>query len=199
MDDLQSSGLLEQLEKSLSSVYEIITNQHKSKENIKLILAILGTFHSVDEVWTKKDSEHLRARETPPRSPPKIKRISSPLGQAGRAGKTHRTSESIGEVKSVSPLHRARGSVSVLSSGLGEAGVQGDFNSGIGYSFAKEMKLSGRSSDCPGPAHYSPSISHVKPRSPVRSFSKNQRITEILNPESSPGPVYNPQLRFISR
>lgn len=200
MDKLQSSGLLEQLEKCLSSAYESLTNQPKSKENLKLILSILGAFQPVDEVWTKKDKEQiLRSKETPPRSPPKIKRITSPQDWAGRVLKTHRTSESIGEIKSISPLHQPKSSLSVLSCGLGEGLTPGDFNSGVGYSFAKKPRLPDRSSDSPGPADYSPSIAHVKSRSPNRSFSKKQRTTEIRNPEFSPGPVYNPQLRFVSK
>jgi len=143
-------------------------------------------------VWIKKDKEKiLQSRGSLPRSPPKIKRISSPQDLT-RIGK-HRVSGSIGEVKSVSPLHQPRGSLSTL---LPE---EGDFNTGLRYSFPKEPRLPQRNSDSPGPAYYSPSIAHTKARSPNRSFSKNQRTTEILNPESSPGPVYNPQLRFLSK
>lgn len=189
LDKLQSTGLLEQLEKSLSCVYETLPNDQKEKENIKLILAILGTIHTVDEVWIKKDKEKImQSRGNLPRSPPKLKRVSSPqIGKVRRA--------SIGEAKSVSPLHQARGSLSTLLSAAGD----GDFNSGLGYSFPKESRLPQRASDSPGPAYYSPSISHTKARSPNRSFSKNHRTTEILNPESSPGPVYNPHLRFLSK
>jgi len=46
LDKLQSTGLLEQLEKTLSCVYEAITNHQKEKENIKLILAILSTCYT---------------------------------------------------------------------------------------------------------------------------------------------------------
>lgn len=137
----------------------------------------------------------MQSRGNLPRSPPKIKRISSPHDLIG---KTHRVSGSVGEVKSVSP--QPRGSMSVLlSAPVDVTSLQGDFNSGVGYSFPKEPRLPLRSSESPGPAYYSPSVSHVKSRSPNRSFSKNQRTTEILNPETSPGPVYNPQLRFLSK
>ena len=150
-------------------------------------------------MWVKKEREGgNRGREVPIRSPPKLKRVNSPHEGGLPRPRVHHTSDSMGDVKSVSPMHIHRGSMSILSSVAGET-PPADFNTGVGYSFAKEPRLPDRSSKSPGPGHYSPSLSTVKSRSPGSSFSKRPRQTEILNSEWSPGPIYNPSLNFASR